>query len=301
MRLVQRGRVPVAHDDYMTTYPEWLAIQRGAPPARINVIDPVPRHIRNARDLTEYVHLDQSYQAFLDACVTLLVMGAPFKLDYPYVRRRSRTQSGFITFGAPHVLDCVARVANAALKATWCQKWLVHRRVRPEAFGGHVHNHLTGAARHPISDELLHSPALEAVHRTAGTHLLPSAYPEGSPTHPSYPAGHAAIAGACATALKAFFDESFVLPDPVVAGADGTSLVPWKGASLTVGGELNKLAANIAIGRDAAGVHYRSDGIEGLKLGEAVATGILQDLRQTCPEPFAGFAFTRFDGGATRA
>jgi hypothetical protein len=70
----------------------------------------------------------------------------------------------------------------------------------------------------------------------------------------------------------------------------------YKGPALTVGGELNKLASNIALGRDAAGVHWRSDGIEGLKLGEAVAVGILRDLRTTCPESFAGFSFTKFDG-----
>jgi hypothetical protein len=240
MRLVQRGRAPVAGE-------EWLAIQRGALAPRITVIDPVRRHIRNSRDLTAYLHLDQSHQTFLDACAILLVMGAPFKPDYQHVPRRSRTQSGCVIFGVPHVLDCVARVAYAARKATGCQKWLVH------------------------------------------------------PTHPSHPAGRAAIAGACTTVLKAFFDETFVIPDPVVASADGTSLVPWDGAPLTVGGELNKLASNIALGRDAAGVPYRSDGIESLTLGEAVATGILQELRRTCTEAFSGFAFTRFDGDTTRA
>jgi membrane-associated phospholipid phosphatase len=38
------------------------------------------------------------------------------------------------------------------------------------------------------------------------TCLLPVAYAEGCPTHPSYPAAHAATAGACATVLKAFFN-----------------------------------------------------------------------------------------------
>jgi len=32
--------------------------------------------------------------------------------------------------------------------------------------------------------------------------------------------------------------------------------------------------------------------IERLKLGEAVAIGILTDLHTTCPEPFVGFSFT---------
>jgi hypothetical protein len=45
--------------------------------------------------------------------------------------------------------------------------------------------------------------------------------------------------------------------------------------ALPLGGRV-KLASNIALGRDTAGVHWRSDGIEGLKLGEAVAIGILR-------------------------
>jgi hypothetical protein len=87
-----------AHQFEMTAPPAFasdemaaeMVIQRGALAPRITVIDPVRRHIRNGRDLTEYVHLGQSYQAFLDACVILLVRGAPFK-------RRSGTS----TFGGP--------------------------------------------------------------------------------------------------------------------------------------------------------------------------------------------------------
>jgi hypothetical protein len=126
--------------------------------------------------------------------------------------------------------------------------------------------------------------------------LLPQAYPEGCPTHPSYPAGHAVIAGACATALKACLDESHEIPEPVVASADGLSLVPYEGPPLTVGGELDKLAGNIAYGRDFAGVHWRSDGMEGLRLGEAVAIAVLEEMRFTGNELFAGFSLRRFDG-----
>lgn len=49
------------------------------------------------------------------------------------------------------------------------------------------------------------SKALDKVFCKYGTYLLPIAYPEGSPTHPAYPAGHACVAGAGATMLKAFF------------------------------------------------------------------------------------------------
>jgi len=196
----------------------------------------------------------------------------------------------------PRSWDLVARVANASLKAAWCHKWLIHRRLRPEEFAGRIHNHVTKAAQYPLHEEVLNAKVLDTVVQTYGSYLLPMAYPEGCPTHPAYPAGHAAIAGACTTVLKAFFNESFVIPNPVVAIPDGLALVPYKDADLTVGGELNKLASNIALARNTAGVHWRSDGIEGLKLGEAVAIGVLTDLRATCPEPFEGFSFTKFDG-----
>jgi hypothetical protein len=42
----------------------------------------------------------------------------------------------------------------------------------------------------------------------------------------------------------------------------------------------------------------RSDGIEGMKLGEAVTIGILQGFKETYNERFTGFTFTKFDGTA---
>ena len=121
------------------------------------------------------------------------------------------------------------------------------------------------------------------------------AYPEGSPTHPSYPAGHATVAGACATVLKAVFNEDFVIPDPVIS-RDGTALESYTGDALTLGGEFNKLANNIALGRDAAGVHYRSDGVQGIYVGEQQAIALLQDYSTALNEEFGGFQFTKFDG-----
>jgi membrane-associated phospholipid phosphatase len=293
--IVQRYRVPVAGNDFMTSYADWLRIQKGFPPTTPITFDAVTRYISNGRDLGEYVHRDFTYQAFLNAALILLGFGAP-ALDDANPYKSSAKQGGFVTFGAAHILDLVARVANEALKPTWCQKWLVHRRLRPEEFGGHIHNHKVGAASHPIHPEILNSPVLNLVFDEYGTYLLPQAYPEGSPTHPAYPSGHAAYAGACTTVLKAFFKESFVVPHPVVANVDGTALDSYTGGSLTVGDELNKLASNASIGRDTAGIHWRSDIIEGLKLGEAVAIGILTDFRATYNEFFAGFSLTKFDG-----
>lgn len=82
----------------------------------------------------------------------------------------------------------------------------------------------------------------------------------------------------------------------MVASSDGLKLQPWKGADLTVGGELDKLASNIALGRDIARLHWRSDGVEGMKLGEEVAIRILEELSFTGNELFSGFSLRRFDG-----
>jgi hypothetical protein len=123
------------------------------------------------------------------------------------------------------------------------------------------------------------------------------AYPEGCPTHPAYGAGHATVAGACTTILKALFDESFVIPAPVVAAPDGRSLDPYvAGPPLTVGGELDKLASNIAFGRNIAGVHWRSDAVESLKLGEELAIWYLREEKMTFKERFTGWQLTKFDG-----
>jgi len=293
MTLVQRMRTAVPELDFMTTFESWKAVQNGAETWK-NQYDPQTRYIRSGRDLAEYLHQDFTYQAFLNACLILMGMNAPRDPANPYTN--AKAQSGFCTFGAPHILDAVAKVANSALKAAWYQKWSVHRRLRPEEFGGRVHNHWNGSASYAIHKDVLRSAALEATFRKYNSYLLPQAYPEGCPTHPAYPAGHAAVAGACTTILKAFFNESHVISDPVSASADGLSLLPYKGERLTVGGELDKLAANISIGRGAAGVHWRSDSIEGLKLGEAVALGVLLDMKDCFNECFGGFSLTKFDG-----
>jgi len=173
---------------------------------------------------------------------------------------------------------------------------MVHRRLRPEEFGGRVHQTKVGAAQYPIHPDLLNSGVLDRVFATNSTYLLPQAYAEGCPLHPSYPAGHATVAGACSTMLKAFFDESGLVTDCVMASADGLSLIPCEGLALLVGGEINKLAFNIAMGRNFAGIHYRSDAEAGFRLGEEVAIAMLQDLVRTFNEDFEGFEFTLLDG-----
>jgi membrane-associated phospholipid phosphatase len=290
----QRIAVPVPGNQWMTSYAEWLAVQNGAVAGTI-AFDTLPRWIANGQALAAYVHADFSYQAFLNAALILLARGNGV-LDRGNPYRRSTRQGAFVTFGGPAVLDLLARAARDALMAAWFQKWQLHRKLRPEAYGGLVENTLNRGVPQHENATLLASEAPGAVYSRFGTYLLPMAYPEGSPTHPSYPAGHATISGACVTVLKAFFDESLVLPDPKVPGRDGLALYDWTGVPLTAGGELNKLASNCTLARDTAGVHYRNDGDEGLRLGEQVGIALLREFRTLSPEPFDGFRLTTFDG-----
>ena len=64
------------------------------------------------------------------------------------------------------------------------------------------------------------------------------------------------------------------------ANSDGTDLENYSGDidSMTVNSELNKLGANIALGRNWANVHYRSDGDWGMLIGEEVAINYLKDV-----------------------
>ena len=129
--LSQLYRTAVAGDNYWTSYADWLKGQRGGA-AGSNKFDPTPRHIRNNRDLAMYLLVDWSGEANVMAALTLNSFGAAaLSPSNPYLH--SATQVGSVTFGAAQQLDLVMRVPNPPNRACFCQKWLVHRRVRPEA------------------------------------------------------------------------------------------------------------------------------------------------------------------------
>jgi len=323
----QMMRTPKSNIDFVLKWNEYLVVQRGAERgfgANDFASDPV--YIRNGRDLSQWVHIDVLFQAYFNAMLILLQgpnhptpVGGGIKGQHdpnnPYFHNQSHTQLGFATLGDPYIAATLCEVATRALKAVWYQKWFVHRRLRPEVFAARIHsNHFEGT-NFQISPKAMNAAVLQQVsaHNQAQpnggeqSYLLPQAFPEGSPTHPAYGAGHATVAGACVTLLKAFCDEdepfysagsSDPSRKPKIASADGKSLVDYTGSdidNMTIGGELNKLASNVAIGRNIAGVHWRSDGTESLYLGEEVAIALLRDHKLTFNERFAGWKLTRFD------
>jgi membrane-associated phospholipid phosphatase len=251
--------------------------------------------MRNLRDLAAWVDTDPPLQAGYHALSILLQMGAPLDPANPYVSQIVN-QDAFTTFGPVEWFDLIGRAPRPAHEAAWFQKWRIHRTLRPEEYAGRVHNHLTGAFAYPLHGDVLASQAVAETFLRHGTYLCSQAYPDAAPTHCAYPSGHSVGSGSTATMLKAIFDETFVIPDPVEASEDGLELLPYNGHPLTVGGELNKLAFNIGIARCASGIHWRSDVLEGNRLGEAVSLSLLLDMRPSFNEPFSGYSLTRFDG-----
>jgi hypothetical protein len=341
-RVIDQRLVPaLAGKNWMGGYPVWLDVQNGVDRRGLDQFESTRVFIRNLRDGATFVHFDQVIDAFYNTAWILMSEpmgnqlafqtnvtkrpqidaefpkdeGNPY--DPPGTTMDARKQVGFATFGPIHLLQVLGEVLGRALRAVWWQKWGVHRRLRPEEYGGRVYNQIafnvsSGAQGrtyplHPSITSSLQGGGLAPHYGQTGefsaSYLLPQAYPEGAPTHPAYGAGHAAGSGACATILKAFFDETAPIENPLQASTDGLSLVAYTGGdegSMTVGGELNKLAGNIAIFRNAAGVHWRSDYTESLPFGEAIAIRLLQEMSLGFNEDDAFFQLTRFDGQTIR-
>jgi hypothetical protein len=302
--------------DYMTKWQDWLDVQNGVDTGGPTYMG--TSYLDEGRDLGHYVHIDALFQAYFVASLHLLGGGYLANPGNPYGRvldggagrkrnpvldpNGSLSMVGFGSFGGPEILTMTCEASTRALKNEWYQKWLVHRRLRPEEFGGRVEAMRLGKAKYPFHSDLTDSAALSTVLSRFGSALHSQAYPEGSPNHPSYASGHATVAGASITILKALFDGSQVIHDPMVPNpADhGNTLIPYVAPAgeppLTVEGELNKLASNVSQGRNIAGVHWRSDANSANHLGEQTAISLLRDTHSNYQEPFTGYVFNRFDG-----
>jgi len=268
--------------DYLLTHSEYDQVHSGLAviPAPAEIYEQDKRLPATFRDLAAYTHYDYHSQPYHEACLWLLANHRPALLN-PY---KDRAYKGFLAFNTPFVLDLINRAATTALRAAWYHKWRVHRQLRPEEFGYEVDRLYSGRVTRyegAPAPELFASELLTLVQAKQGNVLLSSAFPEGCPTHPAFPAGHSTIAGACATIMKGLFREDYEL------------------AGSRLGSEINKLAHNIAMGRCAAGVHFQSDNEAGLLLGEKLGLTLLAEARQglrTGVGKEFRFAVKRFDG-----
>jgi len=346
----QRQRPYKTGLNFLTKFDEWLGAQRSGNgtdfkaypksneslPAYYEPEENI-RFISTMRDLARFVNKDALHQAYFNAALILLNGGARWTPGNPYGDNGllKDREAGFGTLGGPHILALVSEVATRAIKVVWNQKWQVHLRLRPEVYGGRLHVQeigVPGRRNYGLPKWLASKDSvltrIREANKKAGeeTCLLPVAFTAGSPTHPAYGAGHATVAGACVTVLKAYFrtldDGGKPLPLAAEAGKCGkgslcqkdfpySDPVPFKAfqtgvdksgkgtcrlidpSGLTIEGELNKLAMNIAMGRTMGGVHWRTDNTRSLMLGEALAAHILADISVDLAES-PWFAFRTF-------
>eukprot|EP00903_Cladosiphon_okamuranus_P014557 g13503.t1 len=303
IRVTPKQTTLVPGMDYMTSVQDWLDVQNGASKVEtIFVDDNDARFIRNGRDLAAIAFGDLLYTEAFRAALIMFRQGILSSGEGPY--SASERQVGFATFGEPHILTSMA-ASSSSTRNAWYAKWQVHRVLRPEAYGGLVHNTLTpGRPNTPLPDSLLKNTELlnRVKKHNAGcnskqdsSYLLPMAVAEGSPVHPAYPSGHAINLGAYITTLKAFLGfelgQRCYKEQLVMSNSEGTERVEYhpvkedvcidehgKAAKgLTYEGELNKVASNVIIGRSHIGVHYRMDGVYGALMGETSAVRRLQE------------------------
>jgi hypothetical protein len=305
--------LPGISNDFMTDPSIFQLIQDGGASGSLT-FDPTFRYVRNGRDLAAYTHVDSLYQAYLTASLVLGTISAPPNPGNPYIG--SNTQKSGVTLGVNDAPATIAEMATRALKGAWFHKWIVDLRLRPEEYGGLVQARLTGTSPSPqaaaaLNPDVLNSAVLPLINSTYGSYLLPQAFPEGSPTHPCYPTGHGAVAGACITAIKFFYDGTQKIQplltaagrNVVVPSDDGLTLNPYTGSdsgSLDINGELSKLAFNISLGHGIhAGIHFRSSTFWSILLGEQIALSILNDRAKSYDEPFT-ITITKFDGALAK-
>jgi hypothetical protein len=292
--LAQRISCPTASNDFLMAIESWAECQNGVPTRSITTYLDVPRYVFNGRALAEFVRHDFVFQAFLWAALILQSWGRR-AVNPSLAAHYIENSTSFVNNGWAEVFALLAEASHRALRDAWFWKWRVFRRLRPEEFAGRY----AFAANETFAvDELRKLDALEALSTSKakfGTAYLPQAYPEGSPLHPSFPAGHAGIAGACVTILKAFTDPAALIPSPVTPSLDGLDVVSFK-KDLSIEGELNKLAWNIAFGRSFAGIHYRSDHQAGLLLGEDIALQLLAERAREIVRAKSTVRLRRFDG-----
>lgn len=333
--------------DHMTNWTSWLDVQNGANLKAGNLFEEKRRFITTPRDLATYVHFDALYQSYLNACLMLLSIGTPKSKGFPEKSLNGKRDAfatfgdphilTLVTEVATRCLKAVRRQkfnyhrrgrpeAMGGRLSLVCAGLADSLGCTDSAFEK-MHDEIPEQIRlaiiqHNIEQNKDVMKDMRIVRCAGGTEspsgisddefshrnlLLPMAFPEGSPMHPSYGAGHATVAGGCVTMLKAFFemyedcdsgklrilklgDKDFFVPNN-----NGSKLVNKEGTPLTIQGELDKLAANISIARNMAGVHYYSDYYDSLRMGERVAVGIL--LEQS---PLYGdeveMTFDSFDG-----
>jgi membrane-associated phospholipid phosphatase len=241
------------------------------------------RFLQTIRDAAIYINRDEIWQPFFITAAILLDNG--IKPGF-FTSARKAPSSRFVNLGPVDLYTLMMKAVKLAMNACWVWKWRQLKQ-RPEEMAFQVHMR----KKYPSDPSGVNFPEflfqnrilVDISNNNQGNLFMPMAYSQGSPCHPSYPSGHATIAGASATILKAWFncDNKIQL---VVPNSSGDSLEAYREVGgdsydilVKIGDEIDKLASNCGITRNFAGIHYGSDAYGGLLLGEQVAIALLKD------------------------
>lgn len=225
--------------DHMTEWATWQDVQGGSNRKdSFDRFDPTARFMSTPRDLASYIHFAEHTQPFVNTALLLMGAEEPTGCSLPEGHHHP-TSDGSAAFGLSHLLDLLHQVEQATLRAIFPQKYQLFLRARPERTAAAVALAWAGnpAARSlgweqsqlgVMAQQLQRCGLLDQVQAHNQTMnqfwktqygdvdlgpltedrnaLLPMAWPEGSPMSPAYGSARAAVAGACTTVLKAFFE-----------------------------------------------------------------------------------------------
>jgi len=188
-------RYPTEADSFATVDPvHLLNIQRGIEGGRPNFTGD-KKYMNCGRVLGSYVHNDPMYLTYFVAAYIA------YQNKFPLQHTGNKLTSAWTDQGPPDGLASVADVALGALRVAWNSKFNRFLKLRPEVMAARIHgimnDELTGDMFATVKKHLQPACAtLKAVQERNGneSYRLLGMYPEGSPTHPSTPAGHAVLA-----------------------------------------------------------------------------------------------------------
>jgi membrane-associated phospholipid phosphatase len=238
------------------------------------------KYMTTILDLAMYINRDQIWEAIFVTASLFLSRGIPIGF---HTKKRSPGFARFVNLGPVDLYNLMTKATKLAMNSTWVWKWS-QLRPRPEEMAYQIHlakTHNDSTVNFP--EELLNNPILQEIAKyNNGKYLMPLGYSQGSPFHPSYPGGHATIAAAMVTIMKAWFNCDCLIP-AVVPDMTGDNLVMYKLKNnddiqyLRIEDELEKIVTNCSHSRNMAGIHYRSDTEVGISIGEQAAISVLED------------------------
>jgi len=198
----------------------------------------------------------------------------------PFFNGYIRPRISLANYGFSDILHVIGRSIRQSQLASQYHKWS-QMRIRAEEVAIEVHKAKTGVAPSNYNNnQLLNSGVLADIFAKQGTYFMSQTDNIGCVQEPTYPSGYTLIAAISTTVTKALIDptDTMLAYEP---SADCQTLVPVMDGPthvrLNMCDELDKFAYNSASDRLFQGIHFRSDVMVSLKLGEDIAINYLQE------------------------